>query len=455
MRLSTEDLRHGWRHPRRLVRDVVASYFEHSFTADSATTREATASVEEFGWRGFLSWGYKFTRLPLVDDTAFAWVCEQAERTDEGAPTDDLKWHLASMLVNAEIGGVERHRSRLLALPPLLPEQRQDVLLRLELTRLSPDEAWRRLEAHCEAATQADTFAAARVPAAERLLEPLTRAGDAIHEKILDVLRKPPRLHSENSPDEWLTGLMITLAGRLRIEQATPFLWDLMQTEWDWYIDEAAESLTRIGTSGVVRQAWERYRGMSSGGRIAATDLWANVRGDDAGAAIEDVLGIEDDDFLRAQLGRAAAAQFDERLMPLARAVHDEAPDDPERGEIRELLVAFSYLAGWDLPEREDWEREADATSDRLRSLSTLSGSDLRSHFGLLLDDDDDGDGDFTQRLDEGDDESRPPLQRGAQVGRNEPCPCGSGKKYKKCCLAAGPGPRGDQSGPLDEAPEP
>jgi len=21
------------------------------------------------------------------------------------------------------------------------------------------------------------------------------------------------------------------------------------------------------------------------------------------------------------------------------------------------------------------------------------------------------------------------------RVGRNEPCPCGSGKKYKKCCL--------------------
>ncbi len=22
-------------------------------------------------------------------------------------------------------------------------------------------------------------------------------------------------------------------------------------------------------------------------------------------------------------------------------------------------------------------------------------------------------------------------------VGRNDPCPCGSGKKYKKCCLIA------------------
>jgi len=24
-----------------------------------------------------------------------------------------------------------------------------------------------------------------------------------------------------------------------------------------------------------------------------------------------------------------------------------------------------------------------------------------------------------------------------AQVGRNDPCPCGSGKKYKRCCLGS------------------
>ena len=27
------------------------------------------------------------------------------------------------------------------------------------------------------------------------------------------------------------------------------------------------------------------------------------------------------------------------------------------------------------------------------------------------------------------------PIQRGKKTGRNDPCPCGSGKKYKKCCL--------------------
>ncbi len=26
------------------------------------------------------------------------------------------------------------------------------------------------------------------------------------------------------------------------------------------------------------------------------------------------------------------------------------------------------------------------------------------------------------------------PIKAGKTIGRNDPCPCGSGKKYKKCC---------------------
>lgn len=33
-------------------------------------------------------------------------------------------------------------------------------------------------------------------------------------------------------------------------------------------------------------------------------------------------------------------------------------------------------------------------------------------------------------------DEPSKPVSKGAQAGRNDPCPCGSGKKYKKCCGA-------------------
>ncbi len=33
-----------------------------------------------------------------------------------------------------------------------------------------------------------------------------------------------------------------------------------------------------------------------------------------------------------------------------------------------------------------------------------------------------------------GDEEKKKPVKSGEKIGRNDPCPCGSGKKYKKCC---------------------
>jgi uncharacterized protein YecA (UPF0149 family) len=34
----------------------------------------------------------------------------------------------------------------------------------------------------------------------------------------------------------------------------------------------------------------------------------------------------------------------------------------------------------------------------------------------------------------QGEEKAKPFVFGGARVGRNDPCPCGSGKKYKKCC---------------------
>lgn len=37
-----------------------------------------------------------------------------------------------------------------------------------------------------------------------------------------------------------------------------------------------------------------------------------------------------------------------------------------------------------------------------------------------------------------------------AKIGRNDPCPCGSGKKYKRCCLAVDQAARTAAREPLD-----
>ena len=41
----------------------------------------------------------------------------------------------------------------------------------------------------------------------------------------------------------------------------------------------------------------------------------------------------------------------------------------------------------------------------------------------------------YRERLKPGGGVRTPPIRRGATpIGRNDPCPCGSGKKFKKCC---------------------
>jgi hypothetical protein len=42
---------------------------------------------------------------------------------------------------------------------------------------------------------------------------------------------------------------------------------------------------------------------------------------------------------------------------------------------------------------------------------------------------------------------------RREKIGRNDPCPCGSGKKYKKCHGAPGPPPSPPSSGDRPSAP--
>jgi preprotein translocase subunit SecA len=37
---------------------------------------------------------------------------------------------------------------------------------------------------------------------------------------------------------------------------------------------------------------------------------------------------------------------------------------------------------------------------------------------------------------DESSDSKKQPVKKEPKIGRNAPCPCGSGKKYKKCCGA-------------------
>lgn len=435
MRLTTEHLKTGWLHPRRVVRNVVASHFTATFTTDPDVTAHAIRGAQEYGWEQFLTWGHDFCKLPLANDAALEWVCGEVERTDKDAPSDNLRRHLTTMLASSEISLLERYRDRLLPLPGLRPRERQAIETRLELVPCSPTEAWRRLEDHCRMSAAAKTFADAKIPEAELLLEPLVRdRGDSVA-RVIDVLQNPPPQGDGDDPAEWLTGLMITLAGLLRLDEAVPAIWDLLAVDWDWYEGEGLDALKRIGTPHVLQVARDCYPQADWNARLHAASIFAAIKCDESATAIAEAVSGEDDDDLRAYLGVAAAAQFDDSLMPLALQVHSENPEDPERGEIRELLVAFSHLAGYHVPDRDEWEKDIDDLDDRMRRLADSDQSPLAESLLRPFGDEDDNSIDLRESLELARRSAEPAIRRGFQVGRNAPCPCGSGTKYKRCCM--------------------
>lgn len=432
MRLSDEQLMAGFVHPSRVVRGAVTDYFAESFPRNPDVTRWAIRGVEQYGWKDFLTWTHKFCNLPLLNDESFAWVCQELERTDTDAPDLKPRRHLAMMLANADAGVLTRQQPRLLAMDALDEKSREVVVRRIELTQADPEECWQKLEEHCRRAATVDSFVDARIPEATRLLEPLMQAGDRFVPRILEVLRRPQPKADEQHSDEWLIGLMIILAGQMRLEEAAPLIWDRWEADWDWYNEEVMYSLVRIGTPAVVQLARERYLDSEWYVRNFAHNIFENVHCEESLEAIQAVISGEKDEFLRGQLGIAAATQFDDRGASLARDLWYENRADQERNAIQDRLVTFSHLSGWELPEREQWEKAIQAEDDRI--LQIVRSESLFNGLPSRLDEEDE-DEFFAEDL--------PSYSAGTiirqepRIGRNDPCPCGSGKKYKKCCLNA------------------
>jgi hypothetical protein len=90
-----------------------------------------------------------------------------------------------------------------------------------------------------------------------------------------------------------------------------------------------------------------------------------------------------------------------------------------------------------------DGRADPEATYEKHKRMSSGpirdAWADMKWIDGFQSDDEDAGVGDvdldsFLDDEDEDEDDATPIVREGPKVGRNDPCPCGSGKKFKKCC---------------------
>jgi uncharacterized protein YecA (UPF0149 family) len=87
-------------------------------------------------------------------------------------------------------------------------------------------------------------------------------------------------------------------------------------------------------------------------------------------------------------------------------------------------------MVGWQAPELKEWQQHAAKEHARLKKL--LSDPALMKMIAQVFTDQPQAE-ETPAEIPEPP-EHVPFRRESPKIGRNDPCPCGSGKKYKKCC---------------------
>ncbi|NQU26106.1 MAG: SEC-C domain-containing protein [Candidatus Nealsonbacteria bacterium] len=113
----------------------------------------------------------------------------------------------------------------------------------------------------------------------------------------------------------------------------------------------------------------------------------------------------------------------------------------PDESDLRYHLVATATIMGAGFSEYDQWYTES---TRKHRGWNDYDRGRIRKNFR-----EDEEEDEWDEELEEDDfeDDGIEPHAKGGlpgllpfrheneRAGRNDPCPCGSGKKYKKCCL--------------------
>ena len=287
------------------------------------------------------------------------------------------------------------------------------------------------------------------------LLRQIIRAGDAVIEPLHDLLRAIPRV----PPKLYALGHAIGLLGDLRRPESVPELSNIVENYQSDLCEKAASALTDFGTPG-----FEALVSLCVNTAITGTQRTVALD-----AAVE---AAGDDPTRRSRLGEVARPMLDHAIaVAREKRKSDESDDDhPDRARtIEDVAIVVDALAKIADPlardtitmafdeglvnehiiTRRDFEGHYDTTRSLPGEFNTQSWLDAycvdykinaelnapaapapttRAKYG------------YQDRYNEGDPPPGTPapvpiVNSGPRTGRNDPCWCGSGKKYKKCHL--------------------
>lgn len=443
-RLPLEKVKQALLHPEPAVREAALTYFARSHSADPTIMPSAIQSIEQFGYEAFsvLSVAKHVPNLAnlVQTDASVAWLIRKIESlgTLLDDRDDNFRASLISTLRRVDADLLERYESEIQAMKALDDESREIVADRISVGSLTPDALWRELINFCDVGHDPEELSDRDYEYIGSVAQALGRFPEQIVDRVLTVLAEA------DGSNDWLEGLVIELAGNLRLESAVPFLVDRFNECGEWPCEQAHEALAKIGTDAVVREIADRYLDSEPPFRLAAATTLEDVHTDLVVPTCLDLFEQEQDAELQFHLLESMLLNFSPEAVEPARQYVLRSEKSPDVLEVRSTLLIACKVMERTFPEFEDWL--ADSQHDVETRKRWYADHPLSTHDNADFNDEESDDALADEAFEKDDwgesDDVVPPLtivRRSEHVGRNDPCPCGSGKKYKKCCYGKVP----------------
>jgi hypothetical protein len=436
MRLPAERIKEAILHTDPDVREAAVFYFARSYSADPTIMPLAIQAFEQYGLDAFEI--LSFLHSLVQTDETVSWLIREIERVGPGDNEREAGYAevLVAALRHADPLILERQEPTIQGMQQLDDVSKEELAERIRISSFSVDTLWQELTEFCEAQDQEDEeIADEDYEFICSVVEALGRYSDQFAEQVLAILDTP------DEHGEWLEQMAVRLAGEIKLDTAIPHLADRLDDCGTWLYEEARWALAKIGNDAVVKELAERCVGNDLEFCFAAASLLEDIHTDLSVQTCLEMLGQGDDVELRGSLLQSVLMNFSSAGIEPARQHVLTTPKSPDLLEVRSALLVACKMMGETFPEFEAWLEDSKHDVEFRRQWYKDNPLDLDEFEEVFEDEDFEGDDSLEDRGDDDplemfEDEEPPAtiVRRQPPVGRNDPCPCGSGKKYKKCC---------------------
>jgi hypothetical protein len=434
MRLPEAKIKEAIVHPDKLVRQEALWYFANCYSRDAEVMPLAIRAIEMYGRSQAFPHFHVITQLAQREPTvewAVNELCREEARSDG---RDGYFTTLSHLLCGADPQLLAARADRILAAPGFFKELAPDFRERLQLATWHADQCWKELERISAELVDQEDWSDEELDHADRVVEALARQGEQQVERLLDLLGRRVEDYDKD-PMGWLEIFLVQLAGGMRLEQAIPLVVNKLHEGGEILSERCAESLGRIGTDAAAEAVTEGWLETEWGYRLYATSALEKIHTDTTVRKCLELLPQEEDDDIRTQLADALLSQYADEGIEVIREMVRHRDCEALGSNLRPKLVAVSTIMGKTFPEYPAWKREAELSQAKQERRARKMREFLYAPAEPALPP-------KSSPLRERDDfplsKPAPFVRTEEQVGRNDPCPCGSGKKFKKCCLNRG-----------------